>query len=251
MNNNTILTIKNLSKTYYTLTSETLAIENFSFNFKEDSIIAIVGPSGCGKSTLLNIIGSLDEKTAGEVFFNNNKDKIGYMFQNDCLFPWLTILDNCLIGLKIKKELTEEKKEYVINLLTNYGLKDFIYSYPNNLSGGMRQRVALIRTLATNPDILLLDEPFSALDFETRQLVSDDVYKIIKKEHKTTIMITHNIEEAIAMADTVIVLSKRPANIKKVFDIKLTDASTPIHNRTCKEFNDYYKEIWQVFDHEI
>ena len=109
----------------------------------------------------------------------------------------------------------------------------------------------MIRTLATNPDILLLDEPFSALDFETRQIVSDDVYKIIKKEHKTTIMITHNIEEAIAMADTVIVLSKRPSIIKKVFNIKLTDSSTPINNRTCKEFNDYYKEIWQVFDHEI
>ena len=249
--NNNILSLKNLSKTYYTKNSETIAIEDFSFDFKENSIVAIVGPSGCGKSTLLNIIGGLDEKTTGEIIFNNNKNKIGYMFQNDCLFPWLNILDNCLIGLKIKKELTPEKKEYVINLLTNYGLKDFIYSYPNNLSGGMRQRVALIRTLATNPDILLLDEPFSALDFETRQLVSDDVYKIIKKEQKTTIMITHNIEEAIAMAGTVIVLSKRPAIIKKVFNIKLTGASTPIHNRTCKEFNDYYKKIWQVFDHEI
>ena len=249
--NNTILTIKNLSKTYYTKESETLAIKDFSFNFKENSITAIVGPSGCGKSTLLNMIGNLDKKTSGEITFNNNKNKIGYMYQNDCLFPWLNILDNCLIGLKIKKELTKEKKEYVIKLLTNYGLKDFIYSYPNNLSGGMRQRVALIRTLATNPDILLLDEPFSALDFETRQLVSDDVYKIIKKEHKTTIIITHNIEEAIAMADTIIVLSKRPATIKKVFSINLTNASTPIYNRNCKEFNDYYKEIWQVFDHEI
>lgn len=249
--NNTILTIKNLSKTYYTKESETLAIKDFSFNFKENSITAIVGPSGCGKSTLLNMIGNLDKKTSGEITFNNNKNKIGYMFQNDCLFPWLNILDNCLIGLKIKKELTKKKKEYVIKLLTNYGLKDFIYSYPNNLSGGMRQRVALIRTLATNPDILLLDEPFSALDFETRQLVSDDVYKIIKKEHKTTIIITHNIEEAIAMADTIIVLSKRPATIKKVFSINLTNASTPIYNRNCKEFNDYYKEIWQVFDHEI
>lgn len=195
--NKNILTIKNLSKTYYTNTQETLAIKDFSFNVKENSIIAIVGPSGCGKSTLLNIIGNLEEKTSGEIIFNSNKNKIGYMFQNDCLFPWLNILDNCLIGLKIKKELTAELKEYVINLLTTYGLKDFIYSYPNNLSGGMRQRVALIRTLATNPDILLLDEPFSALDFETRQLVADDVYKIIKKEHKTTIMITHDIEESI------------------------------------------------------
>ena len=206
--NNSILEIKNLSKTYYTKEKEVLAIKDLSLTVKENSIIALVGPSGCGKSTLLNIIGNLDEKTTGEIVFTNNKNKIGYMFQNDCLFPWLTILDNCLLGLKLQKELTQEKKEYVINLLTTYGLKDFIYSYPNNLSGGMRQRVALIRTLATSPDILLLDEPFSALDFETRQLVSDDVYKIIKKEHKTTIMITHDIEEAIAIADEVIVLSK-------------------------------------------
>lgn len=251
MNNNTILTIKNLSKTYYTKKREILAIDNISLQVKENSIIAIVGPSGCGKSTLLNIIGNLEDKTSGTITFEKDKAKIGYMFQNDCLFPWLTILENCLLGLKIKKELTDEKKEYVINLLTNYGLKDFINSYPNNLSGGMRQRVALIRTLATNPNILLLDEPFSALDFETRQLVSDDVYKIIKKEHKTTIIITHDIEEAIAMADTVIVLSTRPSKIKKIFNIKLTNASTPIHNRTCKEFNTYYQEIWKVFDHEI
>lgn len=142
--NKNILTIKNLSKTYYTNTQETLAIKDFSFNVKENSIIAIVGSSGCGKSTLLNIIGNLEEKTSGEIIFNSNKNKIGYMFQNDCLFPWLNILDNCLIGLKIKKELTEELKEYIINLLTTYGLKDFIYSYPNNLSGGMRQRVVCI-----------------------------------------------------------------------------------------------------------
>lgn len=251
MNNNVILTIKDLSKTYYTKQKEILAIKNLTFNIKENSIVAIIGPSGCGKSTLLNIIGNLEDKTSGDIIFKENKNNIGYMFQTDCLFPWLTILDNCLLGLKIKKELTEEKKKYVIKLLKTYGLKDFIYSYPANLSGGMRQRVALIRTLATNPDILLLDEPFSALDFETRQLVSDDVYKIIKKEHKTTIIITHNIEEAIAFADKVIVLSKRPATIKKIFDIKLTNATSPIHNRECKEFNDYYKEIWQVFDHEI
>lgn len=246
-----ILKIKNLAKTYYTKDSEVVAIEDFSFEVKEDSIVAIVGPSGCGKSTLLNIIGGLEEKTNGEIIFDNDKNKIGYMFQNDCLFPWLNILDNCLLGLKIKKELTEERKDYVIGLLKSYGLGDFIYSYPNNLSGGMRQRVALIRTLATNPDLLLLDEPFSALDFETRQIVSDDVYKIIKKEHKTTVMITHNIEEAIAMADVVIVLSKRPAVIKEVFDIKLTGAVSPIRNRTCKEFGEYYQKIWQVFDHEV
>ena len=246
-----ILEIRDLSKTYYTKEEEVLAIDKIDLDIKEDSIIAIVGPSGCGKSTLLNIIGGLDNKTSGDIKFLNNKNNIGYMFQTDCLFPWLTILDNCLIGLKVKKKITSEDKEYVINLLENYGLGEFIYSYPSSLSGGMRQRVALIRTLAINPDILLLDEPFSALDFETRQLVSDDVYKIIKKEHKSTIIITHDIEEAIAFADKVIVLSKRPSVIKKIFDIKLIDSSTPINNRKCINFNDYYEEIWQEFEHEI
>ena len=246
---NNILTIKNLSKTYYTPYKEIEAIDNISLTIKENTIVAIIGPSGCGKSTLLNIIGGIEEKTKGNIIFN--KEKIGYMFQTDCLFPWLNILDNCLLGLKIKKQLTKENKEHVIQLLTNYGLKDFIYSYPNDLSGGMKQRVALIRTLATNPDLLLLDEPFSALDFETRLLISDDIYKIIKKEQKTTIIITHDIEEAISIADTVIVLTKRPAKIKKIFNIKLTDAKTPIKNRTTKEFPKYYKEIWQEFNHEI
>lgn len=137
-----ILTINNLSKTYYTKEKEILALDNISLNIKENSITAIVGPSGCGKSTLLNIIGGLDKKTKGEIIFNDNKNKIGYMFQNDCLFPWLTILDNCLIGLKIQKQLTKENIDYVKQLLTNYGLKDFINSYPSNLSGGMKQRVA-------------------------------------------------------------------------------------------------------------
>ncbi len=154
------LSLNNLSKTYYTKEKEILAIDNITLNFKKDTITAIIGPSGCGKSTLLNIIGSLEDKTDGTITFQEDHPKIGYMFQSDCLFPWLTILDNCLIGLKIKKELTPEKKDYVINLLETYGLKEFIHSYPSSLSGGMKQRVALIRTLAINPDILLLDEPF-------------------------------------------------------------------------------------------
>ena len=248
---NNILTLKNISKTYYTKEKETLAINNISLEIPNNKIIAIVGPSGCGKSTLLNIIGSLEEKTKGEIIFSHKDIKISYMFQNDCLFPWLTILNNCLLGLKIQRKITNKDKENTIKLLEKYGLKDFINSYPNNLSGGMRQRVALIRTLAINPDILLLDEPFSSLDFDTRLLVADDVYKIIKKEKKTAIIITHDIEEAISIADTVIVLSKRPATIKKIININLTNASSPIHNRTCKEFQQYYQEIWEVFDHEI
>lgn len=137
-----VLEVKNLSKMYYTKEKEILAIDDISFGVEENSITAIIGPSGCGKSTLLNIIGGLDKETSGNVKYNNKKPVIGYMFQNDCLFPWLTILDNCLLGLKIRKELTEERKEYVINLLKKYGLKDFLNSYPNNLSGGMKQRVA-------------------------------------------------------------------------------------------------------------
>lgn len=139
-----ILEIRNLSKTYYTKEKEVVAIQNINLDIKEDSITAIVGPSGCGKSTLLNIIGNLDTKTGGNINFLNNKNNIGYMFQNDCLFPWLTILDNCLIGLKIKRKITKEDKEYVAGLLENYGLGDFINSYPSNLSGGMRQRVDCI-----------------------------------------------------------------------------------------------------------
>lgn len=192
---NNILKITNLTKKYYTKEKEILTIDNISLDIKENSITAIVGPSGCGKSTLLNIIGKLDKQTNGSIIYT--KDKISYMFQTDCLFPWLTILDNCLLGLKIQKKLTKENINYVKQLLNNYGLKDYINSYPKNLSGGMKQRVALIRTLATKPDILLLDEPFSALDYQTRLSVSDDVYKIIKKENKTTIIITHDIAEPI------------------------------------------------------
>ena len=241
-----ILTIKNLNKIYHTKTSETKAIEDFSFELNDNEFIAIVGPSGCGKSTILNILANLDNKSNGEIILKNNI-KLGYMLQQDALFNWKTVLDNCLLGLEINKL---NNKDYVLKLLNTYGLKDFINSYPNNLSGGMRQRVALIRTLATKPDILLLDEPFSALDYQTRLKVSDDVYKIIKKEKKSAIMVTHDIAEAISMADKIIVLSKRPSVIKKIIDIKLTDKSTPINNRKAKEFAYYYDLIWKEIDYD-
>ena len=179
--NNDILTIKKLSKIYHTNKSEIPAIKDLNLNIKEGEFVAIVGPSGCGKTTLLSILCSLEEKSQGEIIYTQGKQKMGYMLQNDTLFPWLNILDNTLLGLKIEKNITKENIQKVTKLLETYGLKDFIKKYPNNLSGGMRQRVALIRTLATNPDILLLDEPFSALDYQTRLAVSDDVWKIIKK----------------------------------------------------------------------
>lgn len=241
-----ILTIKNLSKIYHTKTSETKAIDNFSFELNNNEFVAIVGPSGCGKSTILNILANLDNKSDGEIIINDNI-KLGYMLQQDALFNWKTVLDNCLLGLEINKM---DNKDYVLKLLNTYGLKDFINSYPNNLSGGMRQRVALIRTLATKPDILLLDEPFSALDYQTRLKVSDDVYNIIKKEKKSAIMVTHDIAEAISMADRIIVLSKRPSVIKKIIDINLTDKSTPINNRKAKEFAYYYDLIWKEIDYD-
>ena len=196
-NLNDILIIKNLSKIYHTNDSEILAIDGLNLNIKEGEFVAIVGPSGCGKTTLLSILCGLENKSSGEITYPKGKLKMGYMLQNDTLFPWLNILDNCMLGLKVEKNITNENKNKVLKLLETYGLKDFIYKYPNNLSGGMKQRVALIRTLAINPDILLLDEPFSALDYQTRLAVSDDVWKIIKKEKKTTIMITHDIAESI------------------------------------------------------
>lgn len=193
---NKILNIKNLKKIYHTKQGEILAVDNFSFNLYEGEFVAIVGPSGCGKSTILSILCGLEKISEGTINFNNNST-IGYMLQQDSLFNWRTILENCLLGLEIKGELTEESKQYVLNLLNTYGLGEFAHNYPTSLSGGMRQRAALIRTLVTKPDILLLDEPFSALDYQTRLAVSDDVYNIIKREGKSVIMVTHDISEAI------------------------------------------------------
>ena len=170
------------------------------------------------------------------------------MLQQDSLFEWRNILKNCLLGLEINKNLTKEKENYVKKLLNTYGLKDFIYSYPESLSGGMRQRVALIRTLANNPSLLLLDEPFSALDYQSRLVISDDIYNILKKEKKTMIIVTHDIAEAISMCDKVIVLSSRPAIIKSIYDIKLEKRSNPINNRKDKNFSYYYDAIWKDID---
>ncbi len=245
-----ILKIDNLKKIYHTPKKEILAVDNFSYTLSEGEFVSIVGPSGCGKSTILSILSDLMKPSDGTI--EKEKDiKVGYMLQQDCLFDFRTILDNCLLGLEIEHELTEENKQYVIHLLEIYGLKDFMYQYPENLSGGMRQRVALIRTLATKPDILLLDEPFSALDYQTRLAVSDDVYQILKKEKKSAIMVTHDLAEAISMSDKVIVLSARPGKIKKIYDIELTNKSNPIENRKTKEFPIYYDLIWKDIDFHV
>lgn len=243
-----LLKINNLSKNYHTLNGEIKAIDKINLNVSEGEFIAIVGSSGCGKSTLLNILANLDNASSGEIIYQKENLKIGYMLQDDALFPWLTILENACLGLEIGKMNIPENIEYVKGLLKTYGLEEFANKYPSQLSGGMKQRVALIRTLATKPDILLLDEPFSALDYQSRLAVSEDVYKIIKNEHKTVIMITHDIAEAISLASRVIVLTKRPASIKKIYDIKLTDTKTPIENRHAQEFPIYYEKIWKDLD---
>ncbi len=245
---NSLLEIKDLEKTYCTKEGEVKAIENITLDIKEGEFIAIVGSSGCGKSTLLSILANLESKTKGSIKFNKDDFTIGYMLQDDSLFDWLTILDNALLGLEIKGKKTKENIIYVKNLLKTYDLDSFKDKYPKELSGGMKQRVALIRTLAIHPDVLLLDEPFSALDYQTRLAVSDDVYKIIKKEKKTVIMVTHDLAEAISLADKVVVLSKRPCRIKNIYDINLTNKSNPIENRKAKEFSSYYEKIWKDLD---
>ena len=245
-----ILKVKNLKKIYHTKNNEILAVDNFSLNLKKGEFVAIVGPSGCGKSTILSILCGLDKPSSGAIQTDKNL-KFGYMLQGDNLFDWRTIYKNCLLGLELENKLTKENIEYVNKLLDTYGLKDFKKAYPNNLSGGMRQRVSLIRTLATKPDILFLDEPFSALDYQTRLAVSDDVYQIIKKEKKSAIMVTHDLSEAISMADRVIVMSPRPSKIKSIYEIKLTNKSTPIQNRKAKEFANYYDKIWKDINYHV
>ena len=242
-----ILSVHNLSKTYHTLSGETKAINNISFDINKGDFICIVGPSGCGKSSILNIISNLDNDYDGNVIIKDNIN-VSYMFQNDTLFPWLTILDNALLGLKISKILNKDSKEYVIHLLKKYNLYEFKDKYPSNLSGGMRQRVALIRTLATKPDILLLDEPFSALDYQTRLKVSDDVYRIIKEENKTVLMVTHDLSEAISLSNKIIVLSNRPAVIKNIYEINLSNRSSPTINRKAPEFSYYFDLLWKEID---
>lgn len=245
-----ILEVKNLKKSYHTLKNEITALDDISFSVNKGEFISIVGPSGCGKSTILSILNGLLDKSSGEIKINKNI-KMAYMLQDDCLLPFKTILENCLIGLEINNCLNEDNKKYVINLLNTYGLGDFINSYPKNLSGGMRQRVALIRTLAIKPDILLLDEALSSLDYQSRLAISDDLYNIIKKENKTAIMVTHDIGEAISMSDKIIVLTNRPAKIKNIYEIKYDNKSTPMNNRKTKEYNKYFDLIWRDLDVQI
>ena len=245
-----ILEVSHLKKRYHTDSEEILALEDISFSIEEGEFISIVGPSGCGKSTILSILSQLVDYSSGTIQKKENYH-MAYMLQEDSLLPFRTILDNCTIGLEVMGMLTKESKNDVIQLLETYGLKEFMNQYPSSLSGGMRQRVALIRTLATHPDILLLDEATSALDYQTSLAISEDLFNIIKKEKKTAIMVTHDISQAISMSDKVIVLSKRPAVVKNIYPIHYEHPSTPLNNRKSKEFLFYFDQIWRDLDVHI
>jgi len=249
-----IVEVKNVGMKYQSLNGEINALEDITFNVEKGEFVSIVGPSGCGKSTLLSLLSGLLQPTSGTIRINGKpvtkaSGQVGYMLQKDHLFEWRTIFQNVCLGLEITKSLNSENKEYVINLLKTYGLYEFKDKYPDQLSGGMRQRAALIRTLATKPDILLLDEAFSALDYQTRLAVTEDIYAIIKKENKTAILVTHDISESISMADRVIVLTQRPAVIKNIHKIEFSCPNrTPISCREAPEFRNYFNSIWKELD---
>ena len=241
-----VLELKSVCKTYQAKNGEIEALKNINFDVKTGEFVSIIGPSGCGKSTLLSIIAGLETKTEGEIYIDG---KLGYMLQKDNLLEWRTIYKNVLLGLEIKKTLTEENKNYVLELLKKYGLYEFKDKYPMQLSGGMRQRVALIRTLAIRPNILLLDEAFSALDYQTRLMVTEDIYKILKQEGITAIMVTHDISEAISMSDRVIVLSNRPATVKNIYTIDFEmENRTPLSCRENPKFSKYFNIMWKELE---
>ncbi len=245
-----ILKIENVSLRYQTLKEETMAIENISFEIDKGDFISLIGPSGCGKSSMLSIISGSVKKDTGSVFFQEEQlegfnNKIGYMLQNDNLLPWRTVYKNILLGLEIQKKLSKENIDYAVSLLKKYGIWEFRDSFPSGLSGGMRQRVSLIRTLCVKPELLLLDEAFSALDYQTRMNVSNDVYNILKNEDKTMLMVTHDINEAVALSNKVIVLSNRPATVKKIFNIDFPDDRNTFSIRREAKFQNYVKDIWK------
>lgn len=244
-----LLKIDDVGMTYQTAKGETQAIESISFAAEKGEFISIVGPSGCGKTTILSVISGLLKPSRGKILLDGKQitspcGNIGYMLQRDQLFEWRTIEKNILLGLEIQKKLTDESAAYALSLAEKYGLKEFLKHYPAQLSGGMRQRVALIRTLAFRPDILLLDEPFSALDFQTRLAVCDDVYKIMRNEGITAVLVTHDISEAVSLSDRIICLSPRPAKVKNIYTIDI-DKPSPLKRREAPEFSAWFDRIWK------
>ena len=246
------LEVSGLSYSYHSMDGETQALSNISFTVDTGEFIAIVGPSGCGKSTLLSIFSGLLKPDEGEILIDgiplpDSKVNIGYMLQKDHLFEWRSILSNAALGLEIQHKMDERHKNDLRELMNSYGLGNFENSRPSELSGGMRQRAALIRTLALEPDILLLDEPFSALDYQTRLSVCDDISTIIRGRHKTAILIAHDLSEAVSVADRIIILSKRPGRIKGILPIPFSAPGlSPLERRNDPEFSGYFNEVWKI-----
>lgn len=238
-----ILSFNDVTMVYHTKRQETVAVKDLTFSIEQGEFCAIIGPSGCGKTTILSLAAKLLTPTYGEIKADNIS--LGYMLQKDELFPWRTIEKNILLPLEIKKINDNMHKQRALALAEKYGLNDFLLSYPHQLSGGMRQRAALIRTLALNPDLLLLDEPFSALDYQTRLNVCDDVYNIIRSENKTALLITHDIGEAISVADSIIVLSARPAKVSAIHKTGFDRNLSPLKRREHKDFGKWFELLWK------
>ncbi len=252
---NDILTLDKISLSYQTEKHEIRALQRISFSVDEGELVAIIGPSGCGKTSILSIIAGLLKPSGGEITIKGKplekgKTSIGYMLQKDELFPWRTIMENAYLPLEVKRDKSEKSKEKVNELLKKYGLWEFRKKYPRQLSGGMRQRAALIRTMASSPDLLLLDEPFSALDYQTRLAVCDDLYEIIRRENKTTVLVTHDISEALSTADRIIVLSKRPSKILNIHLIDLNKEVSPLKRREDPRFSKWFERLWRELNYE-
>jgi len=251
------VSIRNVSLRYFTSASETEALSDISIEIPTGEFVSIIGQSGCGKSTLLSLIAGVLMPTGGEVLVDGRpvrgpNPKIGYMLQQDYLFEWRTILENAILGAEVQGTDLEKAKARAVQLLTRYGLGKFLKHLPRQLSGGMRQRVALVRTLCTEPDIVLLDEPFSALDSQTRIALADEVADILRREGKTTILVTHDIAEAVSMTDRVIVLSRRPGQVKSDHRIEFVGKDnsrpSPFGARNAPEFNGYFNRLWQELE---
>lgn len=249
-----VLELTNVNYAYHCPEGETTALVDISFRVERGDFVAVIGPSGCGKSTLLSIIAGLLKPESGSVkifgkTLKENSVNIGYMLQKDYLLEWRNIYKNILLGLEIQHSLTAESKNYAKDLLSQYGLSQFENSRPSELSGGMRQRAALIRTLVLEPDFLLLDEPFSALDYQTRLTVGDDIGQIIKKEKKTALLVTHDLSEAVSLANKIIILTKRPAHIDKIVPLTFNlKEDTPLHRRNAPEFKTYFNILWEALN---
>ncbi|MCD8148949.1 MAG: ABC transporter ATP-binding protein [Clostridiales bacterium] len=246
-----LLNVSHISYSYHSLSGETPALSNITFSVEKGEFLALVGPSGCGKSTLLSLLAALIKPESGTITIQGRpaseyRGKIGYILQKDHLFEWRTIWKNVTLGLEIQKRMTKENLARTEQMMKDYGLWEFRDARPSELSGSMRQRAALIRTLAPDPGLLLLDEPFSALDYQTRLNVCDDVCQIIKKEHKTAILVTHDLSEAISAADRVLILSHRPASVRRELSLRFAEPRlTPMERRQASEFRDYFNMIWK------